>query len=171
MHPNYQSLLSTISRMAYALVVFLKRSLRHKSALFKVAIFALIYSITGAATLSFLSVDYQLLNMWVSTGLALPVLLIGGLRYWPGILIGTMLGGIGIDSTPGQLLGVGIGNTLGALAAVGYLTHSYHTTLRMQTFRDYFHIAMAGLVCAATSATLSTFSRWLFSPDVPLDLI
>jgi len=171
MHPNYQSLLSTISRMAYALVVFLKRSLRHKSALFKVAVFALIYSITGAATLSFLSVDYQLLNMWVSTGLALPVLLIGGLRYWPGILIGTMLGGIGIDSTPGQLLGVGIGNTLGALAAVGYLTHSYHTTLRMQTFRDYFHIAMAGLVCAATSATLSTFSRWLFSPDVPLDLI
>ncbi|MCO4759040.1 MAG: MASE1 domain-containing protein, partial [Oceanospirillaceae bacterium] len=171
MHPNYQYLLSTISRVAYALVVFVKRSLRHKSTLFKVAAFALIYAITGIATLSFLSVDYQLLNMWVSTGLAVAVLLIGGIKYWPGIFMGTVLAGLWSDNTPGMLLGVGIGNTLGALAAAGYLIHGYHTKLRMQTFRDYFHIAIAGVVCAATSGTLGTLTRWLFSPETTPNLL
>lgn len=162
MRSGHPYLSAALNNAVHRFFVSLRRILRDKSALFKISLFTLIYGLCGAITLSFLSVDPQILNTWLANGIALAVLLIGGVHLWPGIFLGSVMSGLSLESSPMLIGGVAIANTLGVLAAVGYLKHWYHPDLSMRTRQDYLQITIAGLVCAAITATFGTLSHGLF---------
>lgn len=137
----------------------------------KIVLFALVYAALGKLTFSFLSVDGQLLNMWVSTGVAVALLLIRGVEYWPGIFIGATLGALWGGGSLGAALGIALGNTLGPLASVRFLQYWYHTSLKMKTLSDYLYIATAGVICAFISAIISILAVWVFETSSPIDAL
>ncbi len=163
--------LSTVGRALHRLIAFIQQTLSGKSTLFKTAAFALVYALCGHLSLVFVAIDPQLPNMWISTGLAVAILLIAGRDYWPGISLGTILGGIWCTGPTTLLLGVALGNTLGALAAVTYLQRSYHTDLRMQSFNDYLHIALAGALAASVASLAGALSVQIAAPALSAGFI
>lgn len=165
MHSGYQYFLATLNKAAHRLFISLRLILRDQSALFKISLFTLIYALCGTITLSSLSIDPQILNTWLANGVALAVLLINGAQLWPGILLGSILSGLSVVSSPSLIVSVAIANTLGVLAAVAYLKHGFHRDLYMRTRQDYLHITIAGLICAAITATLGNLSHGLFDTE------
>ncbi|MDI3323875.1 EAL domain-containing protein [Pontibacterium granulatum] len=161
MDSGNQYLLATLNNATHRSFASLRHTLRDKSALFKISLFTLLYGLCGTLTLSVLSVDLQILNTWLANGVALAVLLIGGIQLWPGILLGSILSGLSTESAPTLIGSVAFANTLGVLSAVIYLKHWYHRGLSMRTRQDYLQITIAGLICAATTATLGTLSHGL----------
>lgn len=175
MHSGQQYFLATLNKAAHRSFASLRHTLRDKSALFKISLFTLLYGLCGTITLSFLSVDLQVLNTWLANGVALAVLLIGGVQLWPGILLGSVLSGLSMESAPALAGSVAVANTLGVLAAVGYLKYWYHRDLSMRTRQDYLQITLAGLICALTTASLGTLSHSLLealpSSSLPFNFI
>jgi|GEM_PF-6200493 len=97
--------------------------------------------------------------VWLPTGLALAVLLIMGLRYWPAILLGAFLVNATTEGTVTTSATIAIGNTAEAIVAT-VLVHRFaggvnafrkvSTSLRFMLF--------AGLLCPILSSTIGVSS-------------
>lgn len=77
-----------------------------------VAAVAAAYFVAGKLGLTLAVVHSSVSAVWPPTGLALAVLLLWGIRLWPGVFLGAFLVNITTDSSVGTTLGIAIGNTL-----------------------------------------------------------
>ncbi len=95
--------------------------------------------------------------VWAPAGLALAALLAGGVRLWPGVLVGAWLANLTTPGTPGlAALLIAGGNTLAAIGAALVLTRTgFDPALRR--FRDILVLLEVGVVLApVVSATNGT---------------
>jgi len=79
-----------------------------------------------------------------ASGWALAALLIGGMRYAWGVLLGTLL----IHAISGSSLwvtaAIALGNTLGAMLGAWLLTHASRFNSRLRSLRDYLRLILLG---------------------------
>jgi signal transduction histidine kinase len=101
---------------------------------------------------------------WPATGVGIAVLYVGGLRWWPGVLLGDLLASI-VD-LPGarEPLGIALADTAGHLAravvAVLILQRLVGRRAAMDRLAHVGAVVAAVAVGEAVSATVAILSRW-----------
>src|SRR5579863_6414061 len=116
---------------------------------------AAIYFLAAKWGLTLAFVHANATAVWPPTGIALAVLLIGGWRLWPGVLLGAFTANLLTNGTVATSLGIAAGNTMEAL--VGFYLVSRFAKGREALFRttDLFKFAiLGGLVAPIVSATV-----------------
>lgn len=130
----------------------------------KLAGLAIIYAALVNIVLTYLTTDASTISIvWMPSGLGLAVLLIGGRKYWPGILMGSlairlMLGGAVLPSTL-----VALSNAFEPLLCVWLLNqifiksgHRFNCALTHP--HDYLSLALAAAISAAAAALIGVSS-------------
>lgn len=79
------------------------------------------YAVLSKVVLAFFAADGVTSIVWPPSGLALAALLLGGARYWPGVLLGAFAGNLLAGSSALVSLSIASGNTLEALAGLWLL--------------------------------------------------
>jgi signal transduction histidine kinase len=122
-----------------------------------VAALAVAYFVLAKVGLRLAFVQANASPVWAPAGLALAALLAGGLRLWPGVLVGAWLANLTTSGTPGlAALLIAAGNTLAAVGAALVLTRTgFDPALRR--FRDILVLLEVGVVLdPVVSATNGT---------------
>jgi diguanylate cyclase (GGDEF)-like protein len=107
-------------------------------------------------------VDGTVSTVWVPTGLGLVMVVVGGRKLWPAILLGEFLSNVIHGTSASASLGMGIGDVLEALAGRALLAR-VHFRPAMDRVRDvYALLILAALVATLIGATFGTASLLLF---------
>lgn len=94
----------------------------------------------------------QVTAVWPPTGLAVAILLLGGLGLWPGIALGAFAANALTHLSPLTALCIAFGNTLGPLAAAVMLRR-FAVDARLERVRDVLLLATCGATAMLVSAT------------------
>lgn len=114
---------------------------------------AAVYALVAKVVLSFFAANHLISIIWPSSGVALAALLLGGWKYWPGVMLGAFLGNwLPPAGNPASVcLAIAVGNTLEALA--GYtLIKRTSADIRMAVPRDYTLLALTAVSSSLISA-------------------
>jgi signal transduction histidine kinase len=101
---------------------------------------------------------------WPATGVGIALLYLGGLRWWPGLLLGDLLGTI-VDLPGGsQPLGIALADTAGhvarAVVAVVILQRLVGRRAAMDRLEQVGAVLVAVAVGEALAATVAILARW-----------
>jgi signal transduction histidine kinase len=101
---------------------------------------------------------------WPATGVGIAVLYLGGLRWWPGILLGDLVGTIVDLPGAAQPLGIALADTAGhvarAIVAVVILQRLVGRRAAMDRLEQVGAVFVAVTVGEALAATLAILARW-----------
>src|SRR5256884_3060298 len=128
---------------------------------FQIAAVAVVYY--AAARVGLLAAVAQpvVSSAWPPSGLALAVLLLLGLRLWPGIALGTFLLNWTVGVSAAGAAGIATGNTLEAVAAAWLLARVVDFRPSIERVRDVIALVVVGaLASTALSATVGVASLW-----------
>ena len=90
--------------------------------LIEIIVLAVVYHLAARVGLQMAYVQQNTSPVWPPSGIALAALLIFGIRDWPGITLGVVIGSLLTGAPPGLALGFGIANTLEALIGASILS-------------------------------------------------
>jgi diguanylate cyclase (GGDEF)-like protein/PAS domain S-box-containing protein len=97
--------------------------------------------------------------VWLPSGLALAVFLLGGMRYMPSIFFGAFAAGIAVGDSVGVSAGIALGNTLEPLLGWWLLTRWIKFDLSLSKLRDFLLILFfAAPLSASVSAAIGIAS-------------
>ena len=133
-------------------IVALRRTRRGSLALYvcSVALLALAYYLAGRIGLELAYLDGAVAALWPPAGLGLAVLFLGGVRLWPGVVIGDLL--LGDFSTPlATVVAQTVGNTLALVVAALLLRRLTGGRGELERVAD----VVALLACALLAAVIS----------------
>jgi signal transduction histidine kinase len=133
-------------------IVALRLTRRGSLALYvcSVALLALAYYLAGRIGLELAYLDGAVAALWPPAGLGLAVLFLGGVRLWPGVVIGDLL--LGDFSTPlGTVVAQTVGNTLALVVAALLLRRLTGRRGELERVAD----VVALLACALLAAVIS----------------
>jgi diguanylate cyclase (GGDEF)-like protein/PAS domain S-box-containing protein len=95
---------------------------------------------------------------WPPSGIALTMLLVFGMRLWPGVFVGSVFGNLAAGMAPA--LEISLGSTLEAMAGAWLLrNHILPFNLSLGSIRDIFTLLLVGAGAALLSALNGPF--WL----------
>jgi signal transduction histidine kinase len=116
-----------------------------------ILIVAAAYYLVGRAGLELAYLDGAVAALWPPAGLGLAVLFLGGLRLWPGIVIGDLL--LGDYGTPlGTVLGQTVGNTVALVIAALVLRRLVGSRCALSRVVEVVALVACAGVAAAVSA-------------------
>ncbi|MDD2832582.1 MAG: diguanylate cyclase [Methylotenera sp.] len=142
---------------------------RMKDALLNLAVVAL-YLLLAKAGLFFSLKNTTITIFWPAGGFALAVLLLGGLKYLPGILLGAVFAGFMAVSHPFLAILLGVADAAESYLAYWLLTHKLKFNVALETRQDFFKLTLlaAGLASAASALIAST--AMLLLGEIPANL-
>jgi signal transduction histidine kinase len=101
---------------------------------------------------------------WPATGVGIALLYLGGLRWWPGILLGDLVGTIVDFPGARQPLGIALADTAGhvarAVVAVVILQRLVGRRVAMDRLAQVGAVVVAVAVGEALAATVAVLARW-----------
>jgi PAS domain S-box-containing protein len=107
-------------------------------------------------------------SAWPPSGVALAVLLLGGVRLWPGIALGAFLLNWTAGVSAAGAAGIASGNTLEAVAAAWVLARVVDFRPSLERVRDVIAlVVVAALASTTLSATLGVASLWASGAVAP----
>lgn len=114
-------------------------------------------------------VQVNISPVWPPSGIGLAALLILGIRYWPGITLGVVVGSLLTGAPLPIALGLGLANTLEALIGSYLLIKILHIHLSLDRIRDVAALVFAASVSTSVSASIGVASLYLTqrASDVP----
>jgi signal transduction histidine kinase len=98
--------------------------------------------------------------VWPPTGLALASLLVGGVRLWPGVLVGAVAANFWAGAPAAAALAIGVGNTLESVVAVSALRRAGFQN-ELERVRDVAFLTAAALTSPLLSAGIGVLSLYL----------
>jgi len=123
---------------------------------------ALVYALLAKVSLAYFSLyNGNVSVIWPPSGLALAALLIGGMKYWPGVFAGAFAAGMMVGDSVAVSAFIALGNTLEPLFGFWLLTHSAFSSRPLQSPRDYLRMSAVGALSACISALAGTSALWL----------
>ncbi len=135
--------------------------------LIEIAGLAVIYHLAARLGLQMAYVQQNTSPVWPPSGIALAALLLFGIRDWPGITLGVVVGSLLTGAPLGLALGLGAANTLEALIGVSLLTRWIKFDLGIGSIRDVAGLVVAAACATSVSATVGVLTL-VFSQGVPL---
>ncbi len=122
---------------------------------------AVIYHLAARLGLQMAYVQQNTSPVWPPSGIGLAALLLFGIRYWPGITLGVVLGSILTGAPVGLALGLGAANTLEALLGTYLLQRWVRFHLTLDRIKDVVGLALAAAASTAVSATVGVSTLFL----------
>jgi diguanylate cyclase (GGDEF)-like protein/PAS domain S-box-containing protein len=99
--------------------------------------------------------------IWPASGLALAVLLLFGLRYWPAVFVGALLVSAHAGASLAVAALIGAGNSLEALLAASLIRRFVGHEFRLDRVRDVLGLILLGaMVGTLAGATVGTAALW-----------
>jgi signal transduction histidine kinase len=135
--------------------------------LVEIAGLAIIYHLTARLGLQMAYVQQNTSPVWPPSGIALAALLIFGIRVWPGITLGVVLGSLLTGAPPGLSVGIGIANTLEAVIGASILRRWIGFDLGINRIRDVIGLVFAAACGTTVSATIGV-TTLILSQNIPL---
>ncbi len=135
--------------------------------LVEIAGLALVYHLAARLGLQMAYVQQNTSPVWPPSGIALAALLLFGIRDWPGITLGVVVGSLLTGAPLDLALGLGAANTLEALIGVSLLKRWIKFDLGIGSVRDVVGLVVAAACGTSVSATLGVFTLVL-TQGVPL---
>lgn len=130
---------------------------------------ALLYAAAARVglTLPLPLVDGQVTLVWLSAGLAMATLLLFGLRYWPGLVLGSLIQtGLG-GAPPLYMVMEAVGSPLEAVVGA-VLLHRLGFRNSVDRFRDVINFTIYGVALSPViSASIGTLALWLTGSRSP----
>jgi signal transduction histidine kinase len=134
-----------------------------------VALAAVAYYLAGRAGLELAYLDGAVAALWPPAGLGLAVLVLGGLRLWPAIVIGDLW--LGDWSTPtGTVLAQTVGNTVAIVVAAYLLRRWTQNRASLERVTDVLAFVACALIAAVISAAFGPLALRLGDVIAPEDL-
>src|SRR3954468_8234083 len=103
-------------------------------------------------------------EFWPAAGLAVAVLYLGGLRWWPGVLIGDLASLVGdvvsLAVPPGTALAEAVGDMAGIIVAVVIMRRLVGARAAMDRLGDVGAVLVAVAAGAALSAAVAMVAVW-----------
>jgi len=124
------------------------------SVLLKIVVLAVVYHLAARLGLKMAYVQINTSPVWPPTGIALAALLIFGIRLWPGVSLGVLLGSLLTGAPLNLALGMALGNTLEALAGAYLLQHFFDFHNAIDRIQDVVGLALVSLLATTISATI-----------------
>ena len=124
----------------------------------KILLLAIIYHLAARVGLKMAYVQANTSPVWPPTGIGLAVLLIFGVRFWPGISLGVFIGSLLTGAPVSLALGITIGNTLEALTAVYLLTRVVKFNNRIERIQDVVGLVFVSFVCTTIGASIGVIT-------------
>lgn len=130
---------------------------------------ALAYTLLGVWSLLNFAPTGDASLIWPASGLALGSLLLGGPRYWPGIVVGALFANGIVTQSWGLSAGIGVGNALGCLVGYYLLDWSQQgAPLKLLRPSEYFRLLFASAVAALVAALVGNLMHYLFERPPPV---
>lgn len=126
----------------------------------------IIYHLAARLGLLMANVQPNTSPVWPPTGIAIAALLLFGIKYWPGIILGLIFGYL-FNNTPfNVLIGLAIGNSLEAIAAAYLLGRfkNFHNSL--DRIQDVFGLTIVAALTTTISATVGVITLLLTSSGI-----
>ncbi|MCW5624582.1 MAG: MASE1 domain-containing protein [Burkholderiales bacterium] len=123
-----------------------------------IALFGAIYGLMAKVGLNYSSVASNVTLIWAPSGIALFVILRYGYGFWPGIVIGDLLGNAGTGAPLLSVLGISTGNILETLGVVWLLHRHLDFHPALDRARDAVALLALGTAGAAVSAIIGPAS-------------
>lgn len=123
-----------------------------------VVLFGLVYGLTAKLGLNQSTIASNVTLIWPPTGISLYVVLRFGNRWWPGIVLGDLLGNAGTGAPLLSVLGIAGGNILETLLCAWLLTRFLGFRADLSRVRDVIALLALGSACAALSAFIGPAS-------------
>ncbi len=124
----------------------------------KSAVFTGIYFLIAKIGLSFAEQTSQATVVWPATGLAIAMLLIFGVRYWPAVFFSALFVNLTLNEPVLAAFGVAIGNALEAVVAALLLRH-WHFSESLRRIGDVGKFIFAAVLFGpAISASIGAIS-------------
>jgi signal transduction histidine kinase len=126
--------------------------------LLKIAVLAVLYHLAARLGLKMAYVQINTSPVWPPTGIALAALLVFGIKLWPGISLGVLLGSLLTHAPLNLALGMALGNTLEALAGAYLLKKFFEFHNEIDRIQDVVGLALVSLFATTISATIGITS-------------
>ena len=118
----------------------------------KIGALAICYFAAAKVSLLFAIPPGYATAVWPPAGIALAVMLIGGVRLWPGVWLGAALANFTVDLSPPLSFAIATGNTLEAVCAI-WLAHRFiGAVIEFRRVDTVFRFAAIGAVSSLASA-------------------
>ena len=119
------------------------------------------YAFLTSLMLGLFSTNGVVSLIWLSNGLALAVLLLGGNKYWPAVFLGALTGNLLQGNSFGLSFVIATGNTLEVLVALWLLTSVAQFDLALNHLKDFMWLIAAAVISCCISAAISVTALWL----------
>ena len=140
----------------------------------KVAALAIIIALIAKLMLHCFSVNGVVSLVWPPSGIALAVLLLGGMRYWPSIFLGTFLM-VFVSNSWWVATGIAIGNTLEVVIGAWVLLNFFNINIRLVNYRDFILLISMAAACSLISAVIGVsvlyFSNTISTEQVAINIL
>ncbi|MDR3412041.1 MAG: PAS domain S-box protein [Formivibrio sp.] len=124
---------------------------------------AAIYALFAKIILALYSTNSMISVFWPGAGISLAVVLLGGRKFWLGIYIGALLGGMWAGQSLTTSALVSIGSVLEALLGAWLLSRKGNFDVSLKSPRNYFRLCyLAGAISPCISAAIGIATLWHF---------
>lgn len=118
---------------------------------------ALVYACLAKFVLAFIASNGNVTIFWIPGGIALAVLLGGGLRLWPGVFLGAWLAGQLAAYPTWLAVQLAAGNTLETLLAAWLLKQQADFDVNLTKPQDFMRLAWVAMTSSVTSAIIGVW--------------
>lgn len=130
--------------------------------MFSMLLIAVSYALLAKVVLSYFSAAGNVTLVWFPGGMALAILLLKGLRFWPGIFVGAFLAGMWVDDTFWLCFFIAAGNTLESVLAAWWLNRKAGFSLKLNQPYDLQWLTLVGLCCSLVSGLFGPVVLWQY---------
>lgn len=138
--------------------------------IFSMMLIAAAYALLAKLVLSHFSAAGNVTLVWFPGGMALAILLLNGLRWWPGIFAGAFVAGMLVDNTFWLCFFIAVGNTLESVLAACWLKRKAVFSVNLDQPYDLQWLTWVGLWCSLVSGLFGPLALWGYA-IVPLSAI
>ncbi|MFI3184658.1 MAG: MASE1 domain-containing protein, partial [Methylococcaceae bacterium] len=131
---------------------------------------AVLYILLAKLGLYFALKSTTITIFWPAGGLALAVLLLGGLKYLPGIFIGGVVTGFMVIDKPWVIIVLAMANMLESFSAYWLLTKRLKFNSALETRLDFFKLVFLAAAFACAISALIASNALLLGNIIPSNL-
>ena len=143
--------------------MFLSKIKGLTATILQILVLAVVYHLAARFGLEMAYEQVNTSPVWPPTGIGLAALLLFGLRLWPGITAGVLLGSLLNGAPPLLALGMALGNTLESLVCAYALKRFINFHNAIDRVQDVVGLTIISILSTTISASIGTLTLLLIN--------